>query len=134
MKQQKGQSQMSSCRKTSFSFQEIILLSLLDALKRLMLTQWQQATPSHNVEQPACLVWFGLVELIVPEGQFVAQAAVKHKEIQAVRASDTHGSHMIQVFSKPTARDKRVFESFSRAIWGRSEGSNLARYSGGDRD
>lgn len=100
---------MSSCRKTSFSFQEIILLSLLDALKRLMLTQWQQATPSHNVEQPACLVWFGLVELIVPEGQFVAQAAVKHKEIQAVHANDTHGSHMIQVFSKLTAKETKEF-------------------------
>lgn len=76
--------------------------------------QWQQAKPSHNVEHRACLVWlglvwFGLVEVIVPEGQFVAQAAVKHKEIQAVHASNTHGSHMIQVFSKPTAKETKEF-------------------------
>lgn len=58
-------------------------------------------------------VWYGLVELIVPEGQFVAQAAVKHKEIQAVRTSNTHGSHMIQVFSKLTAKETKEFFNLS---------------------
>lgn len=126
---------MSSSRKTSFSFQGIILLSL-----QSVLMQWQQAKPLHNAEQPACLVWlglvwFGLVELIVPEGQFVAQAAVKHKEIQAVRTSNTHGSHMIQVLRKPTAKVTKEFLNLSVVHLGKiRRKKKLAHYSGGDRD